>query len=118
MTEQEQQTASKIRNTDLAIAFLMAILIGLLAFGYNTATAGEIHRSQKARLDFVKANKCPATGKNKLPCKGYVIDHVKPLCAGGADSPTNMQWQTVADAKKKDIGEKQQCAILRKQVKK
>lgn len=116
MTESEK-AASKARNIDMLIGLLMAILIGLLAFGYNAATAAETHRSGKAIRAFVKKNACPATGKNKLPCKGYVIDHIKPLCAGGEDGPNNMQWQTVADAKKKDVGEKQQCAVLRKQAK-
>jgi hypothetical protein len=31
-----------------------------------------------------------------------VVDHVKPLKRGGADAPSNMQWQTKADAKAKD----------------
>ncbi len=34
-------------------------------------------------------------------CPGYVID-VRALACGGADVPTNMQWQTVAAAKEKD----------------
>jgi hypothetical protein len=34
--------------------------------------------------------------------KGSVIDNVKPLAKGGADSPSNMQWQTKAEAKAKD----------------
>jgi len=34
--------------------------------------------------------------------KSYVVDHVQPLARGGADSPSNMQWQTRADAKAKD----------------
>src|SRR5450759_1384238 len=25
---------------------------------------------------------------------GYVVDHVKPLACGSADTPSNMQWQT------------------------
>ncbi|PYT36300.1 MAG: HNH endonuclease [Acidobacteria bacterium] len=33
---------------------------------------------------------------------GYVVDHIIPLECGGADSPTNMQWQTIAEAKAKD----------------
>jgi hypothetical protein len=31
-----------------------------------------------------------------------VIDHIKPLKRGGADTPSNMQWQTKAEAKAKD----------------
>ena len=33
---------------------------------------------------------------------GYVVDHITPLKRGGADSPSNMQWQTIAEAKAKD----------------
>jgi hypothetical protein len=40
---------------------------------------------------------------------GYVIDHVVPLACGGMDAPTNMQWQTVADAKAKDRIERRAC---------
>jgi hypothetical protein len=44
---------------------------------------------------------------------GYVVDHIFPLCAGGADRPANMQWQAVAEAKVKDVDEKRLCARLR-----
>lgn len=63
---------------------------------------GKIDRSQKARDDFKKANPCPSTRKHSGACPGYVIDHVKPLKRGGADSPSNMQWQTNQQAKEKD----------------
>jgi hypothetical protein len=39
-----------------------------------------------------------------------VVDHVIPLCAGGADTPVNMQWQTVDAGKAKDRAERAQCA--------
>ena len=63
---------------------------------------GRIARSSRAKTEFKRAQPCPATGKSTGKCPGYVIDHVKPLERGGADSPSNMQWQTVEDAKRKD----------------
>lgn len=65
-------------------------------------------RSHQTRAEFFKANPCPATGKAGK-CPGYVVDHIEPLCAGGADSSTNMQWQTLADSRAKDIEERKQC---------
>ena len=44
---------------------------------------------------------------------GYVVDHIVPLCAGGADAPSNMQWQTVEDAKVKDRQERATCSARR-----
>ena len=35
-------------------------------------------------------------------CPGYVIDHIIALKRGGPDTPANMQWQTVGEAKAKD----------------
>lgn len=76
--------------------------------GANYATGvphnahGRIVRDPRARNAFKRANPCPATGKASGPCPGYVIDHVTPLKRGGADAPSNMQWQTEAAAKAKD----------------
>ncbi len=42
------------------------------------------------------------TGKTSGACPGYGIDHKAPLKRGGADAPSDMQWQTTADAKAKD----------------
>jgi hypothetical protein len=63
---------------------------------------GRIERSEKAKDDFKKQHPCPSTGKSSGSCPGYVIDHVTPLERGGVDDPSNMQWQTTADAKAKD----------------
>jgi len=38
--------------------------------------------------------------------KGYVVDHIVPLECGGADVPSNMQWQTAAEARIKDRTER------------
>jgi hypothetical protein len=63
---------------------------------------GKIQRSYHAKHEFRKSNPCPATGKTTGKCRGYVIDHVKPLECGGADSKGNMQWQSRGDAAQKD----------------
>lgn len=63
---------------------------------------GNIKRSAHARRAFRKTHPCPATGSVRGPCVGYVIDHVRALKQGGADAPSNMQWETRAEAKAKD----------------
>ena len=63
---------------------------------------GRIERSGAAKAAFKREHPCPATQQPKGPCPGYIIDHVIALKRGGADSPANMQWQTVEEAKAKD----------------
>jgi hypothetical protein len=63
---------------------------------------GRIARNPAAKSTFRKSHPCPSTGRTYGACPGFVIDHVKPLKRGGADSPGNMQWQTTAAAKAKD----------------
>ncbi len=64
---------------------------------------GRIERSETAKRDFERKTGYP----NGRP--GYVVDHIVPLACGGADAPTNMQWQTIAAAKAKDKTERQGC---------
>lgn len=72
------------------------LLILALLFAVSPApTFAKQKRSTVERHAFVKANPCPATGRARLPCPGYQIDHVAPLCAGGADHRSNMQWLTI-----------------------
>ena len=67
---------------------------------------GKIKRSAASKNAFKRKQPCPSTGKSRGACPGYVIDHVKPLECGGADAPSNMQWQTVAAGKAKDKTER------------
>ena len=83
---------------------LLAIIL-VLAFCSANAT----ERSAKQRSAFARANHCPVTHKPRGACPGYVVDHIKPLACGGADHPSNMQWQTVAEAKAKDKWERKGC---------
>ena len=81
--------------------------VALLAAASVPADAAP--RSAAAKDAFQRSARCPATGKPRGSCPGYVIDHVQPLCAGGQDRPSNMQWQTIADGKAKDRIERRQC---------
>lgn len=63
---------------------------------------GRIQRSPQARHEFRKSHPCPSTGRISGRCPGFVIDHVQALKRGGADDPSNMQWQTKEAARAKD----------------
>ena len=86
--------------------FLTRVLaVAMMVLLTTTHAEARTKRSQSVKDEFKQQHPCPATGSPKGPCKGYVIDHVVPIGCGGADAPSNMQWQTVADAKAKDKGE-------------
>lgn len=85
-----------------------------VALTFQSSAIAAPPRSAAAKAAFQRLYHCPATDKPRGPCPGYVVDHIKPLCAGGADDPLNMQWQTVADAKAKDRIEVRECAAMRR----
>ena len=70
--------------------------------GVHRDSHGKIARDPRQTNAFKKQHPCPSTGKTSGSCPGYVIDHIKPLKRGGADTPSNMQWQTEGAAKRKD----------------
>jgi hypothetical protein len=76
---------------------------------WSSVAFGKTYRDPEQRRAFVQSHPCPSTGKTKGRCPGYVVDHITPLCAGGPDRPSNMQWQTVEASKDKDRREREQC---------
>lgn len=86
---------------------LVSLLLALLMT--SSGVQAEYARSKAALRAFVKQQACPATGEHRLPCRGYVIDHIKALACGGADTPENMQWQSREEAKAKDRWELKEC---------
>ena len=70
------------------------------------------HRSHAAKAAFQREHPCPSTGKRRGSCPGWILDHRIALCAGGSDTPDNLQWQSIADAKAKDKLEWKECRAM------
>jgi hypothetical protein len=79
------------------------------ATGRHRSTTGGSTARRAARANFMHAHPCPSTGRTSGACPGYVADHIQPLACGGADAPSNLQWQTTAEAKTKDTWERNGC---------
>lgn len=45
---------------------------------------------------------------------GHVVDHQIPICAGGPDSLTNLQWQERQASYRKDVFERALCADMKR----
>ena len=80
----------------------------VLILNINPALA-QSKRSYHTIKQFKLDNPCPANGRYKGRCEGYVIDHIEALACGGLDTPKNMQWQTVFEAMAKDKWERRGC---------
>ena len=86
-----------------------ALAAAMMMFLTTTHAEARTKRSQSAKVAFKHQHPCTATGSPKGRCKGYVIDHIVPIACHWDDAPSNIQWQTVADAKAKDKWERKGC---------
>lgn len=91
-------------------SFAAAIALSLLC----TAPTLAAPRSSSEIAAFKRAHPCPATGQARGPCGGYQVDHVNPVCAGGADHRDNMQWLTVQEHRWKTRSDLRMCRLQRK----
>jgi len=92
------------------LSLILAVTLGLILACSPVALSARDAR--QVRL-FRQANPCPATGNQGGACPGWVVDHIVPLCLGGADTPANMPWQDREAAAKKDLEERRACALSR-----
>ena len=76
----------------------------------NVASARE-YRSREVTREFQREHPCPSTGLTSGACPAYRKDHVIPLACNGPDAVSNLQWQTVRDARAKDRWERKACAL-------
>lgn len=95
---------------------LAAAMAGAFGLALAATSAHAVERSRSARGAFVRTHPCPSTAAAGRACPGYVVDHIVPLCAGGADTPRNMQWQPLAESRLKDRDEIRQCRAMRRPI--
>lgn len=89
---------------------LAAVVCTLVA----PATEARTERDRAQVRTFRAENPCPATGRTRGPCAGWEIDHAVPLCAGGADHPSNLQWLRKEDHRFKTLVDVKECRKKRK----
>ena len=87
-----------IRLTILCLALLMAC-----------SQLTKQTRDPRIRAEFQRTHPCPVNHERRGPCPCYVVDHIKPLCAGGDDSVDNMRWQEYVESLQKDKVERAIC---------
>lgn len=81
------------------IAFVCSAFAAFGSFALAAdRAAGEVYRFRKGEL-------CPVTRNITGACSGYQVDHIEPLCAGGADH----RAKTRADVRR--------CRLLRQSKK-
>lgn len=88
-------------------AVAVAVLIAGLALTSDARSPAEVRA-------FRAENPCPATSRRSGPCPGWEVDHIRPLCAGGLDKPSNMQWIRKDDHRFKTHVDVRECRKLRR----
>jgi hypothetical protein len=81
----------------------------VIALGSSPPLSAAEYRSREVTREFQREHPCPSTGKTSGACPGYRKDHVLPLVCGGPDAVSNVQWQTIRDARAKDRWERRAC---------
>lgn len=93
---------------------IAAVLIAANALSVSFACSAAPVRSAAEILAFKRSTPCPSTGQRRGACPGHQVDHITPLCAGGQDNHTNMQWLTIEAHREKTRDDVRACRILRR----
>jgi hypothetical protein len=91
------------------VALAPVIVVVILALACSPLAARE-YGSREVTREFQREHPCPSTGRAGGACPSYRKDHIVPLACGGPDAISNMQWQTIAEARAKDRWERKGCA--------
>ena len=87
---------------------VLCTLLTVALFGHAA------ERSAAERLAFIRENPCPSTSQRRGACPGWEVDHILPLCAGGADARHNMQWIRKDDHRFKTLVDVRECRRIRR----
>lgn len=91
------------------------LLVAVAVATAAAATAGpRIPRDPGQVRAFRAEHPCPATHRVSGPCRGWQVDHIRPLCAGGLDRPENMHWLATDDHRWKTFVDVRECRKLRR----
>lgn len=91
---------------NMRLLILVLVLTCCLALAFGAAARTERSRAQVNA--FLRQQ-----GLARTP-PGYEVDHIMPLCAGGKDSPENMQLLTKEQHKAKTRDDLRRCWKLRR----
>lgn len=88
-----------------------AIALALIACPSAVLAGDATPRHRAPVTAYRKTHPCPSTGLTDGACPGFVVDHIVPLCWGGADDPINMSWEEVQESYRKDVFERAACKL-------
>src|SRR5215467_884974 len=95
------------RRRALCGRIVIAIAVALSATSHALASE---RRSHAVASEFQHEHPCPSTGSRAGRAQDIGNDHIVPLACGGPDAVSNLQWQTIADARAKDAWERRGCS--------
>jgi hypothetical protein len=87
------------------------LLLGILVATGLIGATGLVAQPTPRGTSAVRAFKIATGFPQGRP--GFVVDHVRPLCAGGADAIANLRWEPLAESRRKDADERRLCVLLR-----
>ena len=102
--------AVEFNGRKIVTALCLSSALAFAALGVE----GKLVRSAAEVSAFKRENPCPSTGLRRGACPGFQVDHIDPLCMGGADTKANLQWLSIEDHRFKTFTDVRECRKLRK----
>jgi 5-methylcytosine-specific restriction endonuclease McrA len=87
----------------------------LILLALSLTAQARIPRDAAQVRAFRAEHPCPSTGLKRGACPGWDVDHIVPLCAGGADHPSNLQWLSKDDHNWKTFVDVRECRKAKQQ---